>query len=82
MSKAELAKERLLDMIINGELSDTDLVDIIILVSGGIGARKFTDAAKEMGMTYSGAMKSPKLIKFRIANVLFAMENRNSKTIP
>lgn len=80
MSKAEIVKERLIEMILNGELSDNDLVEIIILISGGIGAKKFTDAAKEMGMTYSGALKSPKLIKFRIANVLFAMENRKLKT--
>jgi len=80
MSKAELVKDRLLDMILNRELSDSDMVELIILISGGIGIRKFTDAAKEMGMTYSGAMKSPKLIKFRIANVLFAMENRNIKS--
>jgi hypothetical protein len=79
MSKAEIVKERLFEMILNGELPDTDLVEIIILVSGGVGVKKFTDAAKEMGMTYSGAMKSPKLIKFRIANSLFAIENRNIK---
>lgn len=74
MANAEQIKDRIIDMVIEGELHKDDWVEIIQLIAGGIGALPLTAMAKKHNMSYPGALKSPKFKKFRICNVLFAME--------
>jgi len=74
MSKVEQVKDRLLEMVLDGELSKDEVVEIIQLLGGGIGLMSINEFAKQHKMSYQGVLKSPKARIIIIRSTRFAIE--------
>lgn len=78
MANAQQVKNRILDMILDNELTQDDWVEIIQLIAGGIGFKSIKQCADELNLFYQGALKSPKIKIFYISKVKVACKKANN----